>query len=518
MAMPGSTSAAAASAMASFSACWSDDLAAKPGSNRALPGDGGRAAVDLLEDALVVEDLEVAPDGHVRHAELADEVGDADGALLPDPVEDDRLALTREHPVPLATRDGVAPVAGRGLDPLDRRDCRPSQRKSTSVRGIVSVQVRKRRETIDIVGRGVGTIRLNLSDYVGAFRRSRPMADPTERLPVTRRTVLKGIAGTAGLLSVPAIVAACSTPSGGSAAPSAAASAAPQHRRAASSAPPATGSTSLGSNYSDEVPKTAMQAVVDAFTAETGIAVTVNTVDHNTFQDQISSYLQGTPDDTFTWFAGYRMRFFADQGLAGDLERRVGDDLERTTPRRSRPPRPATTASSTSSRSTTTRGSSSTEEPVRGEGLHRPHDVGRVHRPGRQDEDRRPRADGLRATATAGRRWAPSTSSNMRLNGYEFHIGLMAGTNKWTDPKTKAVFEKWRELIPYLQEGALGRTWQDGAQSMLNGEAGMYFLGTFAGEQAADRTPGPTSASSRSRPSAPSSTPSSASTPRSTAS
>ena len=37
--------------------------------------------------------------------------------------------------------------------------------------------------------------------------------------------------------------------------------------------------------------------MVDYFTAKTGIAVKVNTVDHNTFQDQISAYLQGTPDD-----------------------------------------------------------------------------------------------------------------------------------------------------------------------------------------------------------------------------
>ena len=48
-----------------------------PGSNRALPVERGRAAVDLLEQAALVEDLEVAADGHVRHAELADEVGDA---------------------------------------------------------------------------------------------------------------------------------------------------------------------------------------------------------------------------------------------------------------------------------------------------------------------------------------------------------------------------------------------------------------------------------------------------------
>jgi multiple sugar transport system substrate-binding protein len=75
---------------------------------------------------------------------------------------------------------------------------------------------------------------------------------------------------------------------------------------------------------------------------------------------------------------------------------------------------------------------------------------------------------------------------NMRINGYDYHVGLMAGTEKWSDARTKAVFEQWRTLIPYLQEGALGRTWQDAAQSLLNNEAGMYFLGTFAGEQATD--------------------------------
>ena len=83
--------------MASFSLCWRADLAAKPGSNRALPADGGRAAVDLLEQPALVEDLEVAPDGHVRHAELADEVGDTDRAVLADPVEDECLTLPSEH-------------------------------------------------------------------------------------------------------------------------------------------------------------------------------------------------------------------------------------------------------------------------------------------------------------------------------------------------------------------------------------------------------------------------------------
>ncbi len=38
------------------------------------------------------------------------------------------------------------------------------------------------------------------------------------------------------------------------------------------------------------------------------------------FQDNLTSYLQGTPDDIFTWFAGYRMRYFADQGLLTPID------------------------------------------------------------------------------------------------------------------------------------------------------------------------------------------------------
>ena len=76
---------------------------------------------------------------------------------------------------------------------------------------------------------------------------------------------------------------------------------------------------------------------------------------------------------------------------------------------------------------------------------------------------------------------------NMRMNGYDFHIGLMEGREKWSDPRVKAVFEMWRDdVLPYTQEGAAGRTWQDAAKAALvDKTAGMYFLGTFAAEQAA---------------------------------
>jgi multiple sugar transport system substrate-binding protein len=104
------------------------------------------------------------------------------------------------------------------------------------------------------------------------------------------------------------------------------------------------------------------------------------------------------------------------------------------------------------------------------------------------------KADGLVPLALGDQDGWPAMGTfdilNMRLNGYEFHIGLMEGREKWSDPKVKAVFELWKDLLPYFQEGAPGRTWQDAAKAALvDKTAGMYFLGTFAVEQAGDNGP-----------------------------
>ena len=309
------------------------------------------------------------------------------------------------------------------------------------------------------------------------------MAELEPLRSVSRRTVLKGLAGTAGLAAVPAIVAACST-GGASSAPSAGGATAAPTTGGATTAPSA-GEISFGSNYSDATPKAAMQAVVDAFTESTGISVKVNTVDHGTFQDQISSYLQGTPDDTFTWFAGYRMKFFAGQGLATDISdvwAEVGSNYSEA----------FKTASTGDDGKqyfipfynypwvVIYRKSVFTEK-----GYTVPTTIAEFTALGDKMK-----TDGLVPMAFGDSDGWPAMGTfdiiNMRINGYDFHVGLMAGTEKWSDPKTKAVFEEWTKLIPYLQEGALGRTWQDAAQSLLNKEAGMYFLGTFAGEQATD--------------------------------
>ncbi len=72
---------------------------------------------------------------------------------------------------------------------------------------------------------------------------------------------------------------------------------------------------------------------------------------------------------------------------------------------------------------------------------------------------------------------------NMRTNGYQFHIDLMAHKESWTDPKVVKVFNTWKDLLPLHQEGALGRTWQESAQTLVKKQAGMYLIGMFVYQQ-----------------------------------
>jgi multiple sugar transport system substrate-binding protein len=304
------------------------------------------------------------------------------------------------------------------------------------------------------------------------------MADPVTPHPalqtaaasqtITRRRVLGGIAGVAGLAAAPSLIAACSTPAASSAG------------TGASAAP----GTTLGSNYSNTDTDTkGMAATAAAFTTKTGIAVKVNTTNHEDFQTRISSYLQGTPDDVFTWFAGYRMRTYANQGLAGDLtelwgkigsnftdafkKASTGDDGKQYFVPFYNYPWVVVYRKSVFADKGYAVPKTWTEFKALGDKM---------------------KKDGLVPLAFADKQGWPAMGTfdilNMRLNGYQFHVDLMAGKQKWADPKIKTVFETWKELLPYLQTGALARDWQDAANGLVAKTSGMYFLGTFAGSQA----------------------------------
>ncbi len=98
------------------------------------------------------------------------------------------------------------------------------------------------------------------------------------------------------------------------------------------------------------------------------------------------------------------------------------------------------------------------------------------------------KTDGLVPIAFADKDGWPAFGTfdylNMRINGYQFHMDLMAHKAAWDDPKVKKVFQTWKDdLFPLQQDNPLGRTWQEAAQSLNKKEAGMYLLGMFVAQQ-----------------------------------
>ncbi len=128
---PGSTRRAAARAMACFSAVMQHGLRAEA----RLVGDPGHhgegPAVHPLQQPLAVEPLDVAAHGHVRDAELVDEVGDAHRTRLLDQGEDGGAALAGEHAHPSLTTAAVS-GARRRVGPTSTPETRSWPAASTS--------------------------------------------------------------------------------------------------------------------------------------------------------------------------------------------------------------------------------------------------------------------------------------------------------------------------------------------------------------------------------------------------
>lgn len=232
------------------------------------------------------------------------------------------------------------------------------------------------------------------------------------------------------------------------------------------------GTTTLGSNYSDEKPRNALAAAV----AATGVDTIINTIDHNTYQENFNTYIQ-QPDDVVAWFAGYRMRAFASKGVVGDISD-VWDNLPGMSD-----------------------GFRSAASGLDGKQYFVPlyfypwavHYRKSVFAdngysiPTTWDEFKglcdTMAADGITPLCAANDgRWPQMgmfDMLNMRVNGYDFHVSLMGGRENWEDARVQNIFSTWEEILPYYQPDANGRTWQDAANALGDKSAGMYLIGTF---------------------------------------
>jgi len=279
---------------------------------------------------------------------------------------------------------------------------------------------------------------------------------------INRRSLLGGAAGLATLLGAGGLLAACGD----------------DDKKSTGSE---SKTVSLGSNQSDPKPKDVLAKVGSTFQTASGITVAINTVDHNTFQENINNYLQGKPDDVYTWFAGYRMRFFASKGLAGDVsdvwgklsgfsdafkKASTGDDGKQYFVPSSYYPWAVFYRKSVWA----------------AKGYQVPTTLDQFTALSAQMKK-----DGLNPIAFGDKDGWPAMGTfdilNMRVNGYQFHVDLMAGKEAWTSDKVKKVFDTWAGLLPMHQPDSLGRTWQEAAQSLQQKKSGMYLLGLFVGQQ-----------------------------------
>ncbi|KUN05014.1 ABC transporter substrate-binding protein [Streptomyces canus] len=287
------------------------------------------------------------------------------------------------------------------------------------------------------------------------------MRDLSSSLPSpSRRSLLKGVGGAALLGAGIPLLSACGSSDSSS----------------------DSKTVTLGSNQSDAVPKKAYGEIYTAFTKQSGLSVKVNTKDHNTFQEQINSYLQGTPDDVFNWFAGYRMQFFAAKGLASpidDVWEKIGDNFPDAMKKLSKGADgkyyfvPLVTYPWAIFYRKSVFKQYGYEVPTTWDAF-----VALC---------KQMKKDNLVPIAFGDKDAWPAMGTfdqlNFRTNGYDFHVDLMAGKASWTDAKVKTVFDHWAEILPYHQDGFMGRTWQDAAQTLVAKKAGMYVLGTFVAQQ-----------------------------------
>lgn len=239
----------------------------------------------------------------------------------------------------------------------------------------------------------------------------------------------------------------------------------------------------INSYMSDQAPKDTFQAVVDQFkAANPDITVTVNTTAHEQFKTLLSSWLTSRQaPDVVTWFAGFRMQAFAAKNLLEPIDTIFpGGSIAREFP-------------------AAFKGASS----YAGKVYFMPQswywwavyynkDVFaklKLSIPKTWEQfvavcDKlkaagiAPIAIGAKDTWTAGG-WFDYMDS--ALNGGDFHQQLTAGKVSYTDQKVKKTFTYLADLQRkgYIMPNASSYSWQEAANVLFQGNAGMYLMGQF---------------------------------------
>ena len=242
------------------------------------------------------------------------------------------------------------------------------------------------------------------------------------------------------------------------------------------------GEITISSDHSDPVPKKAMEElIVDFQKANPDVTVKWNNFDHEGYKSAIRNFLTADAPDVVAWYAGNRMEPFVRAGLFEDVtDVWAANDLDEQLK------------------------SSAPSMTIDGKkwgmpytyyqwGIYYRKDIFAEHgiTPPKTWAELLAASEKLKAAGvtpfTIGTKALWPTGGwfdylDLRVNGYEFHMELTSGKIPYTDPRVKAVFEKWGELVKagYFIDNHAAIDWQDAVPQLVQGKAAMYLMGNFA--------------------------------------
>lgn len=245
----------------------------------------------------------------------------------------------------------------------------------------------------------------------------------------------------------------------------------------------------ISSYMSDPEPKRVFDEIVEMFKKENpDLKVVVNTNSHEDFKTMIRTLLpSNSAPDVVTWFAGERMRNFAQQDLLEPIDDVFEGGFDKEFPEAFK------TASSYNGKiyflpqSWYWWGVYYRKSVFEEQGITPPTTwaefTGVCEK--LKNNGITPIAIGTKGLWTAAG-WFDYL--NMRVNGLDFHTKLTAGEVPYTDPKVKKALSYLGELSDkgYFLENHTSYAWQSAATYLFNKSAGMYLMGQFIADASED--------------------------------
>jgi multiple sugar transport system substrate-binding protein len=249
---------------------------------------------------------------------------------------------------------------------------------------------------------------------------------------------------------------------------------------------PAIGQTrelTIISNRGNAGQRQALEAIAAAFGKEAGVTVSVNNMDHEAHKTAIRNYLVTSPPDICFWFSGSRMRSFVTRGLFEDISDLV-----------------------TRENYADVIGNTLGSVTVDGKQYGLPTGGilwGLFYRQDTFDQfglsvpktfddfftlAEKSKAAGIVPMSIGTKDQWPCGGwfdhMNLRINGLEHHMDLMAGKIKYTDGSLTEIFDRWEALIKadLFTPNHTSFAWDPAAAALSQKKAAMMDLGNFIKE------------------------------------